>query len=221
MITQPVSGFSDAVSHVAGDIAQALSHRPGEASAQMIARAEKAVQTIMAFEPCDAIEAMVAGHCVVLHELIVDSVRDLADRDAPGRRGIISGIVAMDRAFGANVKRLERRRAAPGERASDVPAAVSRMETEIADRLNRHRLAVARAVVAPARPASEPNGPDADRVPIPARSDVPAPPSVLNRQARREVDRQNRKQAQSRPGSQAVRPIRNEPAARASATMAG
>jgi hypothetical protein len=93
----------------------------------------------MAFAPRDAIEAMLAGHCLMFHELIVDSVRlTLNGEPAPARRATRGNIVAMDKAFGNNLARLERYRTrqaeAPAETRQDA-----RTETEIADRMRRHQ----------------------------------------------------------------------------------
>ena len=48
----------------------------GETKDQQAARAVAATHMILGFFPRDVIEAMLAGRCVMFHELIVDSLRD-------------------------------------------------------------------------------------------------------------------------------------------------
>jgi hypothetical protein len=131
----------DPLTHLIDGIAEAVSGRAGETPERRDIRRQTAVQAIHAFQPRDAIEAMIAGHCVVFHELIVDSVgRSLRGEDEPSLRASRGNIVAMDKAFGDNLTRLERyRREQPAEAAT---------ETEIADRVIRHQ------AEAPAMPAS-------------------------------------------------------------------
>ena len=67
----------------------------------------------MEFRPDGAIEAMLAGHCVMFHEMIVDSVRTtMRGEEAPASRVTCANIIAMDKAFGDNLTRLERHRRA-------------------------------------------------------------------------------------------------------------
>ena len=108
MDTKPTFGPDNLLVHVVGDVANAVSGRAGESPSQRAARSRTAAATIMDFRPRDAVEAMIAGHCVIFHELIVDAVQvALRGEDASGRRVTHAGIVAMDRAFGANLTRLE------------------------------------------------------------------------------------------------------------------
>jgi hypothetical protein len=64
---------------------------------------------IMSFAPRDVIEAMLASHCLMFHELIVNGAAEAlrGDTDTPGRvaRG---NIVAHDKCFGNNPRYLER-----------------------------------------------------------------------------------------------------------------
>jgi hypothetical protein len=80
---------------------------------------------------------MLAGHCVIFHELIVDAVRTTfrAETDT-ARRASRGGVVAMDKAFGNNLTRLERYRARQEE---IEPLDDDVTETEIADRIERHQ----------------------------------------------------------------------------------
>jgi hypothetical protein len=138
MDTQSSFGFKELLSHLIGDMAKAIAERAGETVEQQFARSQAAVHTIMAFTPRDAIEVMIAGHCVMFHELIVDSVRDtMRDNAKAAQRGARSNIVAMDKAFGDNLERLERYQARRAEGRRDVAEGVD--ETEIGDRVHRHR----------------------------------------------------------------------------------
>jgi hypothetical protein len=140
MDSQPSLTRRDHLAHVIGDIAEAVCDRPGESSAKRAARSQAAVSTIMAFQPGDAIEAMIAGHCVMFHEMIVDSVHATLRGEADAsRRAERSGVVAMDKAFGNNLSRLERYRTRGAEASPDAQPAPARAETHIADRVRRHQ----------------------------------------------------------------------------------
>src|SRR5450755_1789227 len=100
MDSQPAFGFQELFTHIVGDMAKAVSERNGETKQQQFARSSAAVYTIMGLLPRDAIEAMLAGHCVMFHELITDSVHDtLRGELDTHRRATRSTIVAMDKAF--------------------------------------------------------------------------------------------------------------------------
>jgi hypothetical protein len=140
MDTKPTLGQTELLTHIVGDIAKAVSEREGESRQRQSDRVQAATGTIMSFLPRDAIEAMLAGHCVMFHELIVDSVHfTLRGEEAATRRATRSSIVAMDKAFGNNFTRLERYRTRHAEGSADVQPADARTETEIADRVRRHQ----------------------------------------------------------------------------------
>jgi hypothetical protein len=133
--TQPTFGLAELLTHVVGGIANAVSERPGESRQQQLNRSQAAVHTIMEFRPGGAIETMLAGHCVMFHEMIVDSVHaTMHGEEAPTRRATRANIVAMDKAFGNNLTRLERHRHAEAS-----PETHNGTETEIADRVHRHQ----------------------------------------------------------------------------------
>jgi hypothetical protein len=122
METQPAFGFHQLLSHLLGDMAKAVSERNGETKQQQISRSQAAVHTIMGMLPRDAIEAMLAGHCLMLHELMTDAVHDtLRGELGASRRATRSGIVAMDKAFVGNLQRLEHYQARPADGRRDVP----------------------------------------------------------------------------------------------------
>ena len=122
MDTQPAFGFQELLTHVVGDMARAVSERPGETRREHHARSQAAVHMIMGFLPRDVIEAILAGRCVMFHEMMTDSVRDTMRGEVDSTRRATRGtIAAMDKAFGANLTRLERYRARPAEGSRDMP----------------------------------------------------------------------------------------------------
>jgi len=129
MNTQPVYGLKQLLTHVIGDMAKALAERHGETTADKIARTNAAVHMIVGFLPRDVIETMLAGHCVMFHELIVDSVRHMfLGEPAADRRSSRGGIVAMDKCFANNLERLKQLQSRPARsnpEAAEATAAVS------------------------------------------------------------------------------------------------
>src|SRR4051812_6032214 len=110
MQTQRQLSVTEVFSHVAGDVARSVSQRGGETKEDEIRRSQVAVHAIMGFLPGDIIEAMLAGHCLMLHELMLDTIRTMFRGEIDSNpRATRNGIVAMDRAFGNNLARLERR----------------------------------------------------------------------------------------------------------------
>lgn len=140
MDTQPTLTARDLLAHVIGDIAKAVGDRARESLHQRAARTQAAAQTIAAFQPYDVIEAMLAGHCLMFHEMIVDSVHHiLGGEEDAARRSTRSSIVAMDKAFGNNLARLERYQTRRAEASPEAQPTNVRAETDIAERLRRHQ----------------------------------------------------------------------------------
>jgi hypothetical protein len=169
--TASTFGFEDLVTFALTDMAKAMSERNGESEAQQLARCEAAVHMIMAFAPRDVIEVMLAGHCVMLHEVMTVDVRDSLCGEAAGNR---RSVVVLNRAFNDNLERLERYRqrpaASPREAlevcsVANVPAApvepVARSampEMNRAARRQAARAAEMRAAATASRPASRQGG---------------------------------------------------------------
>jgi hypothetical protein len=143
METQPVFGFKELFNSLIGEIAKALSDRDGEPRPQQFTRSQTAAHMVTGFLPRDVIEAMLAGHCVMLHELMVQAVGEFFRAEAgPKTRGMRSAILAMDRAFGRNLADFDRYQKREAEGRRDAPEAEGpavATETEIADRVRRHR----------------------------------------------------------------------------------
>lgn len=193
MDTQPPFGLQQLLRHIVGDMARAVSQRHDELPPRQFARAQAAAQAILAFGPRDAIEAMIAGHCMMFHELIVDSVQiTLRGEVDSTRRATRSGIVAMDRAFGANLVRLERYRtrhagtpentqradAQPGGTQPGDTQPGDLGETEIADRVHRHQSRTGAPRTAATHRETAAASPD-PIAPCPADSTATARPGAL------------------------------------------
>jgi hypothetical protein len=116
MQTQPDFGFKDLMTHLVGGIVKAVCEQDGETSEQQFLRSQAATFMVMAFMPRDVVEAMIAGHIVMLHEMMVHDVQaTLRGSEDKGRRVTRAGIVAMDRAFGDSLARLDKYRSRPSE----------------------------------------------------------------------------------------------------------
>lgn len=241
MQTQQTFGSDAPFASIVADIASALGERPDEAAHQQAARVRTVTQTVLEFRPADVIEAMLAGRCVVFHELTLDSVHATlrsAEEDR-GRRATRGSIVALDKAFGDNLARLERYRSGEPEAAKAPKKALS--ETAIADRVRRHQAAsvpAAPAVSDHPEPVEATHGdpfPEADTSTTPSVTAAPASdeaepaaPMALNRQARRALRRLAARHAPAirslvtaRTAGNTVTPTRNAPATTISATPAG
>ena len=124
MDTQPALGFRELFARVVGDIAKAVCEREGETEQQQYARSEAAAHMIMGFLPRDLIEAILAGRCVMFHELAVDSAHDaLRGEPEATRRAARRGVIAMDKAFANNLRQLERYQLRPATDRRDGPEA--------------------------------------------------------------------------------------------------
>jgi hypothetical protein len=178
------------IDHVAGGIAAAMSGRsPGEPG-EVELRGRSAVAAIMEFQPLDAIEAMLAGHCVIFHALILEITAGMIPgQDEAARRATLGSLSAMDRAFGANLTRLERYRARQ-EKARGLDAGGNRAKA-VAPR--RDVAPEAEAMPVEAGAGRTDPGDDAAPAAIPDDVDIVARLAGLNRQARREFGRQARK----------------------------
>jgi hypothetical protein len=177
MDTQAEFGFKQLFSHVVGDMAKAVCERNGESEQQQFVRSQAAVHTIMSLLPRDVIEAMLAGHCVMFHAVMTDSIREtLRGEIDTMRRGTRSNIVALNKVFCDNLDRLERHQSRPEEGRRDMPVtqpAQAQPETGIAAKTPASLLDVPAvtpdvprrtAVETPAIPARI----DADHSPAPA-----------------------------------------------------
>jgi len=79
------------------------------------------VHMILGFLPRDVPEAFIAGHCVMLHEVMTLTVHDILSEDAeqPQRRPRHNP-VALNKAFNDNLDRLEQYRLRPADGSRDT-----------------------------------------------------------------------------------------------------
>jgi hypothetical protein len=124
MASTPEFGFNELFAHVVGEIAKAVCERSGETAQQQFARSQAAVHMIMGFLPRDVVEALLAGHCVMLHETMLASVHDTLHGEADKmRHGTRSTLVAMNKEFNSNLDHLARYQARPAAGRRDTPGA--------------------------------------------------------------------------------------------------
>jgi len=124
MNAAPEFGFKELFTHVVGDMAKAISERNGESKQQQFIRSQAAVHMIMGFLPRDVIEALLAGHCVMFHEVMTDSILTTLRGEPDATRARTRGnIVALNKVFFCNLDRLERYQSRPAEGRRDEPEA--------------------------------------------------------------------------------------------------
>jgi hypothetical protein len=120
MDPQPQFGFKELFTHVISEMAKALCERPEESRQLQITRIQAATHMILGMRPRDVIEAMLAGHAVMFHALITDSIRDtLQGQIAEMRRGTRINIVSLNKAFHMNLVRFEQYQARPSQGSRD------------------------------------------------------------------------------------------------------
>ena len=122
METQPEFGFKELAAYVVGDMAKAVSERVGETREQQAVRSQAAAYMVMGLMPRDVIETLLAGHCMMFHELTVDSIRNTLRGEADKVRGTSrSSIVTMNKTFDHCLARLEYYQTRPSQGRRDVP----------------------------------------------------------------------------------------------------
>jgi hypothetical protein len=115
MDAAPAFNFENLLSFALRDIAKAVSERKAETPEQKFARCQAAVHLVMGFLPRDAVEVMLAGHCVMLHEVMTADVHTSLSGET--RRPV----VALNKAFNETLDRLERYRQRPAEATRNAP----------------------------------------------------------------------------------------------------
>jgi hypothetical protein len=121
METLPEFGFKELFTHLVADMAKAVCERAGEGRERQVARSQAAAHTVIGLKPRDMIEAMLAGHCMMFHELMVDSVRDaLRGEPAAARRAARASILNMNKSFDNCLSRLEYYQTRPSHGHQDV-----------------------------------------------------------------------------------------------------
>lgn len=141
MDTQPLFGFQDACRVMIGEMAAAVCERTGETPQQRSNRFEAAVCTIEAFRPRGVLETMLAGHCMMYHAVLVDTVggnlRGDADPKWSRSRGNVitlnnSFIRALDQLKREQARREQERHEASRLAAATLAAAHQTAASEVA-----------------------------------------------------------------------------------------
>jgi hypothetical protein len=130
MTSTPEFGFNELLAQLVGEIATSVCERSGETAQQQFARSQAAVHMIMGFLPRDVVEALLAGHCVMLHETMLASVHDTLHGEAEDmRHGTRSTLVAMNKEFNSNLGHLARYQARPAAGRRETPRAAEAVMT--------------------------------------------------------------------------------------------
>src|SRR5579864_1472260 len=131
---QPHTLTEDALfAHAITDIVNAISDRPGESTEQRAIRAQVATRVILDLAPRGVIEVMLAGHAVMFHAVITDSVSNtLRGEIDKMRRATRANIVAMERAFHQNLDKLKEYQTRRSEVAGEAESAPRSQETRTA-----------------------------------------------------------------------------------------
>jgi hypothetical protein len=119
MAPQGQANSKEVFTHVIGDMAKAVSERPGESASQQFIRTQVAVHMILGLRPRDVVELMVSGLGVMLHAVVTESIRDsLQGQASVTRYGARPGVVSLNKAFQMNIDRLARYQRRPLEEIS-------------------------------------------------------------------------------------------------------
>jgi hypothetical protein len=133
MDTISAFGFEACCAAIVGDMARTLAERNGEAPEQQFARAQAAVHMIMGLLPRDVIEALLASHCVMFHELMVDSAHvTLCAREAKARRPEVHTLIALNKAFCGNLDHLRHYQKRPAEGNREAQAGIDEAPASVA-----------------------------------------------------------------------------------------
>jgi hypothetical protein len=105
MDIQPALSSNELLMLRDGDIAKAISER----NDAHLTGSQVAVDMVLVFMPRDMIEASLAGHCVMFHELITDRIGETPrSEDDTMPRGARCELVALKKSFIGSPDRLER-----------------------------------------------------------------------------------------------------------------
>jgi hypothetical protein len=70
-------GFPQIVKQLIGDIVNTVADKPGLSPERKAVARQTAICTLMAFQPRDPVETMIAGQCIVYDHLLRDGARDM------------------------------------------------------------------------------------------------------------------------------------------------
>jgi hypothetical protein len=115
MQPDPAFGYPQIVAELLRGIIEAISDKPGIAPERRASIMQTAVCSIMAFNPRDPIETMLAGHCIVYDSLLRDGVRAMSG-DAGGQAiRARASVLDCGKTFLASVAMLLRLQRRPAE----------------------------------------------------------------------------------------------------------
>lgn len=115
------SGFTmmNVMGEIRRKVVEAVADRPEDTSASRFVRQAATVLTLTAFLPRDPVEAMLAGHCVVFDNLLLDSARDiLHGQPIEMKLRTRNQSLAFGKQFLAQIEKFEQRQS----RLTDQPA---------------------------------------------------------------------------------------------------
>jgi hypothetical protein len=125
MDTQPAYGFKDLLAHIVGNVTEAVCERNGDPQQKKFTRVQAAAHMIMGFMPRDVIESMLAGHCVMFHEVLTSSIRDTLRGEMDSfRRATRANLIALDKCFANNLERLKEYQMRPSQGRRDEPSSL-------------------------------------------------------------------------------------------------
>ena len=170
MQAPPEFGFQQLVSELLRGVAGAVADRPGQTEAQRFARHQTAIFSVMALLPRDAMEAMLAGQCVMIDHLLRDAVSDLLRSEtAAGKLRIRTQVTALGRQFLKHLEQFCRMRARPDQQ----PAAPTHVERAQVGLAQVERVHVEPELSPAAPPAPEPTRQTTTAAPL-TPDDAPA-----------------------------------------------
>src|ERR1051325_4342594 len=127
MDPQAPLSFKALFSHIIADMSKALCERSNESKEQRFVRVQAVTQMILGLLPRDVIEAMLAGHTVMFHDLMTNSIHDtLQGQIDTMRRATRVNIVALNRAFHMNLEKLAHYQLRPSQGTHEATASQAR-----------------------------------------------------------------------------------------------
>jgi hypothetical protein len=177
MDTIPEFGFGETCTVIAGDMAKALSERHGETLQQQAVRTQAVMHMIMSFAPRQVIEAMLASHCVMFHELMVDCVRDLLHAGVEQvRRGAVNNLITLNKSFCGNLDTLKDYQLRSAEGRRDAPGHVQPEPRLTEPRPSAPRLPADMSAGRrePVVPSGTPEGPAPEAADVPSLDEIAA-----------------------------------------------
>ncbi len=123
MTPDPGFGIEQCMTELIRGIIDTVADLPGLTPDQRFIKHQTAAFSLMAFHPRDAVETMLAGHCVIYDHLLRDGAHDLVRGPAePSQLGARPGTLATGKMFLNTLNTLIRLQKRPAETISVIPA---------------------------------------------------------------------------------------------------